>query len=183
MGMPATREFWTVEDVYGLPDDGQRYETVNGELLVTPGPNLIHQLVVHQLATELELYVRRERVGMVLTGPAEATQRNVTRVQPDVMVAPADWRETRRYGSIDQLLLVAEVVSPSSRRGDRFTKRVEFQRQRVPLYWVIDPDAESVEAWRPDDERPQLIRDALHWQPAGASAPFTLPLAALFAAP
>lgn len=45
MGMPATKEFWTVQDVYDLPDDGNRYETVNGELLVTPGPGLVHQLV------------------------------------------------------------------------------------------------------------------------------------------
>jgi Uma2 family endonuclease len=181
MGMPATKEFWTVQDVYDLPDDGNRYETVNGELLVTPGPGFGHQLVTGTLYAALRSYLARWPVGVPLLGPAEATKGDVTRVQPDVFVASNAWRATKRYGAVAELLLVAEVLSPSSRRGDRFTKRVEFQRQGVPLYWVIDPDARTVEAWRPGADYPETVVATLEWWPAGAGEAFRLGLGELFA--
>jgi Uma2 family endonuclease len=180
MSMAAHKEFWTVQDVYDLPDDGNRYETVNGELIVTPGPGFGHQLIAGALYAELRAYLARWPVGVPLLGPAEATHHDVTLVQPNVFVASPTWRATRHYGRVSELLLVVEVLSPSSRRGDRFTKRVEFQRQGVPLYWVIDPDARTVEAWRPGSDFPELIADALEWWPTGAGEPFRLPLGTLF---
>jgi Uma2 family endonuclease len=181
MLMPATKDFWTVEDVYALPDDGNRYETVNGELLVTPGPGFAHQLVAGALYAALRSYLHQWPTGVVLFGPAEATRGNVTRVQPDVFVAAPAWRANQRYGAVKELLLVAEILSPSSRRHDRFTKRVEFQREGVPLYWVIDPLDRTVEAWEPSRELPSPVTDALRWHPAGAREPFVLPLSDLFA--
>jgi Uma2 family endonuclease len=180
MSMAAPKEFWTVQDVYDLPDDGNRYETVNGELIVTPGPGFGHQLIAGALHAELRAYLARWPVGVPLLGPAEATHHDVTRVQPDVFVASSTWRATRRYGRVSELLLVVEVLSPSSRRGDRFTKRVEFQRQGVPLYWVIDPDARTVEAWRPGQDFPERVTGSLEWWPDGAAEPFRLSLETLF---
>ncbi|MDX2182390.1 MAG: Uma2 family endonuclease [Gemmatimonadaceae bacterium] len=179
--MAAPKEFWTVQDVYDLPDDGNRYETVNGELLVTPGPGFAHQLIAGALYAELRAYLAKWPVGVPLYGPAEATKGDVTRVQPDVFVASNAWRAAKRYGAVAELLLVAEVLSPSSRRGDRFTKRVEFQRQGVPLYWLIDPDARTVEARRPGSDFAEPVADALEWWPAGAGEAFRLSLRELFA--
>jgi Uma2 family endonuclease len=85
-----------------------------------------------------------------------------------------DWKQVKR------LLLVAEVLSPSSARADRFTKRLEYQRQGIPLYWIVDGDAKRVEIWTPDAEAPYIERDRLDWCPAGAQIPFSLPLADLF---
>ena len=78
------------------------------------------------------------------------------------------------------LLLVAEVLSPSSARGDRFTKRLRYREAGVPLYWVVDGDDRSVEIWTPSDDFPTLERDSLAWHPAGAREPFRLSLEELF---
>ena len=80
------------------------------------------------------------------------------------------------------LLLVAEVLSPSTPRHDRFTKRRRYQEARVPLYWIVDGDARQVEVWTPGDAFPRIERGRLVWQPEGAPAPFTLPLQELFRA-
>jgi Uma2 family endonuclease len=180
MGMPAAKDFWTVQDVYDLPDDGNRYETVNGEPLVTPGPSYRHQAIVTRLVVPLQTYVERHGLGMVMKAPAEATRGEVTRVQPDLMVIPPAWMQQRRYGSVGDLLLVVEILSPSSRRADRFTKRVEYQRQGVELYWVVDPQTRTVEAWTPATDLPTPVGDTLRWHPAGVIEPFTLPVAAIF---
>jgi Uma2 family endonuclease len=74
------------------------------------------------------------------------------------------------------------VLSPSTPRHDRFTKRRRYQEARVPLYWIVDGEGRHVEVWTPDDVFPQVERDRLVWQPAGAGAPFTLPLQELFRA-
>lgn len=74
------------------------------------------------------------------------------------------------------LLLVAEVLSPLSARGDRFLKRLRYREAGVPLYWVVDGDERSVEVWTPADDFPQLERERLVWHPAAAPEPFTLTL-------
>jgi Uma2 family endonuclease len=87
-----------------------------------------------------------------------------------------DWRAIR------DLLLVAEVLSPSTPRHDRFTKRRRYQEARVPLYWIVDGDAREVEVWTPRDAFPRVERDRLVWQSGRAGAPFTLALEELFRA-
>jgi Uma2 family endonuclease len=80
------------------------------------------------------------------------------------------------------VLLVAEVLSPSTLRHDWFTKRRRYHEARVPLYWIVDGDARQVEVWTPEDVFPRIERDRLTWQPEGTSAPFTLSLQELFRA-
>ena len=101
-------------------------------------------------------------------------------VQPDLFVVPLEQARTLDWAQMTDLLLVVEVLSPSSRRADRFTKRLEYQRQRMPLYWIVDPDERSVEVWAPDDSLPRFERERLAWHPAGAHAPFELSLLELF---
>jgi len=78
------------------------------------------------------------------------------------------------------LRLVVEVLSPSSLRADRFTKRRLYQERSIPLYWLIDGDRHVVEVWTPEDRFPVVERDRLAWNPVGARRPFTLALADLF---
>jgi Uncharacterized protein conserved in cyanobacteria len=63
------------------------------------------------------------------------------------------------------MLLVVEVLSPSTARADRPRKRLIYQDQGVPEYWIIDPAARLVERWRPEDARPEQIADELVWRP------------------
>lgn len=179
MGMAAPI-YRTADEVRALPEDGNRYEVVRGELLVTPSPRLLHQEIVGRLFLALREYLDAERVGHALASPADISWGPDTLVQPDVFVVPLAQARTLDWRRIEDLLLVAEVLSPSSARSDRFTKRVEYQRRRVPLYWIVDPDGGRVEIWTPDDTAPRLERERLVWQPAGAGQAFGLELPVLF---
>jgi Uma2 family endonuclease len=131
--------------------------------------------------TVLANYLDRERVGTVLVSPADISwgRRDVL-VQPDVFVVPGRAGPALEWVDVRALLLAVEVLSPSSLRADRFTKRCLYQERAVPLYWVVDAGEQQVEVWTPDAEFATIERDRLVWQPAGASQPLVLPLADLF---
>lgn len=183
MGMPDTLTpvYWTADMARRLPEDGNRYEVVYGELLVTPAPRLWHQRLVLRLASALEEYLARHpRAGVAFTSPADISWGQDVLLQPDVFVVPVEQARALDWSAIHDLVLVAEVLSPSTPRHDRFTKRRRYQEARVPLYWIIDGDGRQVEVWTPADAFPSIERDRLVWQPEGAGAPFTLPLQELF---
>lgn len=106
-------------------------------------------------------------------GPSSASR-------PDVFVVPPEQARTLDWARVKDLLLVAEILSPSSARSDRFAKRIEYQRRGVSLYWAVDPDERRVEVWTPDDPAPRLERTLLVWHPVDAGRPFELDLELLF---
>ena len=179
MGMAAPT-YWTAEMVRQLPDDGNRYEVVHGELLVTPAPRFDHQLLVSRLAVAIAKYLDQEPVGIMLTSPADISWGRDVLVQPDVFVVPHDEAKSREWSRIRSLLLVVEVLSPSTARADRFTKRHRYQEAGVPLYWIVDGDEQRIEVWTPASELPVMETQRLVWRPVGAGQEFTLALAELF---
>ena len=182
MGMPETLQRWTAARVRELPDDGKRYEVVDGELLVTPAPRFDHQRAVGALHIALHGYLSGMRVGEVVMSPADIEFDPMTLVQPDVFVVPLkEGRRPKTWADIHGLLLAIEVLSPSTARADRTTKRRRYQRAGVPEYWVVDLDARLVERWRPDDERPEVLTDRLAWQPDPSAPSFELELSRFFA--
>lgn len=164
MGMPDTARRYTVEEVLAFPPDGNRYELVAGELLVTPAPSPHRQVLVAELLAALHGYLAPWRATVrVFPGPADIFWSPDDYVQPDIVVVPArevtgDWRDCQT------LLLAVEVISPSSARYDRVTKRRLYQRQGVATAWLVDPLARVVEVWHPADERPQVVTEVLTWQ-------------------
>lgn len=182
MGMPQATQEWTAEMVRALPDDGKRYEVIDGELFVTPAPRLLHQRAVLEIATPLRSYVRLHDLGELLCSPADIEFDPKTLVQPDVFVAPlTQGRRPRTWKEVRGLLLAVEVLSPSTARADRVVKRRRYQRAGVPEYWVVDLDARLVERWRPGDERPELISETLTWQPLPSAEALAIDLPAFFA--
>ena len=179
MGMAAPI-YYTAETVRALPDDGNRYETVHGELLVTPAPRAWHQEVMLRLVTALRAYLQANPVGVALASPADISWGPDILVQPDVFVVALDEARTLDWARMRTLFLAVEVLSPSTARYDRFTKRRLYQEVGVATYWVVDPDAREVEVWTPEAAFPVRVRDSLSWAPAGASAPFTLEMDKLF---
>ncbi len=181
MGMVAPI-YYTAEQVIAMPDDGNRYEVVHGELLVTPAPRFWHEVLVARLIEEVGVYLRGNRVGIVLGSRGDIVYGPRTKVEPDVFVVPLSEARALDWKQVKRLLLVAEVLSPSSARGDRFPKRLEYQRQGIPLYWIMDGEARTVEVWTPDAESPRILSgtDELEWWPAGAETRFSLPLRHLF---
>jgi Uma2 family endonuclease len=185
MAMPAVKRRWTAREVRQLiaesPLATPRYELVDGELLVTPSPSWPHQRAVSLLLGALQEYLKRERVGGVATSPFDVELAPESLVQPDVFVVPThEARRLRTEMPAGELLLAVEVLSPSSGRHDRVTKRPHYQRH-VPEYWIVDLDARLFERWRPGDERPEIVTETLEWNPAGTTEAFALDLIRYFA--
>lgn len=181
MHMPATRRHWTAAAVRGLPDDGNRYELIDGELLVTPAPRWSHQRAVGELYYRLRLYLEQERVGEVVTSPADIELEPDTIVQPDIFVVPpSGGKPLSEWPDIKDLLVACEVLSPSTARYDRVTKRRFFSRAWVLEYWVVDPDGELFERTLHGDEKVEIISEELIWHPPGAAAPFVLSVPEFF---
>ena len=186
MAMPALQgRHWSVREVRRLIADAPlatpRYELVAGELLVTPSPAALHQSAVGLLLVTLDSYARKNLIGVAYTSPFDVELEPESLVQPDVFVTST--HEARRLLTempARELLVAVEVISPSSARYDRVTKRALYQRH-VSDYWVIDLNARLVERWIPNDDRPEIILDTLVWRPEGASEPFTLEVAGYFA--
>lgn len=185
MAMPALQErYWTADDVRALPDDGKRYECIDGELLVTPAPRGLHQLALRELFLRLQPYVVEHGLGELLWSPADIELEPKALVQPDLFVLQLKDGITRfrQWTDIRTLLLAIEVLSPSTARYDRVVKRRFFQRTGVAEYWIVDLDAQLVERWRPQDDSPEIISETLRWQPAGVPVPLEISLPAWFAA-
>lgn len=185
MAMPALARRWTAKEVRALVDANPlstpRYELVDGELLVTPGPRLLHQEAVALLLVALRQYLETERVGHAIASPSDVELEPEFLTQPDLFVVPSDeWQRVRFERIVRALILTVEILSPSSAGHDRVRKRPGYQRH-VPEYWIVDLDARLVERWRPNDERPEILTSTVQWQPSGASAPLTIDLAAYFA--
>jgi Uma2 family endonuclease len=182
MHMPAFRRQWTVEDLQDLPDDGRRYEVIDGELFVTPSPSAAHQRALGILYRRIAEYLDREPVGYVFFAPADVTFSAKRGVQPDLFVAPAvDGRSPKSFSDVKRLLLAVEVLSPSTARADRVVKRAMYRDEDVPQFWIVDLDSRTFERSTPADSRVEVLDERIEWRPDGASAPLGIDVAAYFA--
>lgn len=173
---------WTVEDLERLPDDGNRYEIIDGALYVTPVPSLTHQRACANLLNFLQAYLETHGFGEVFIAPCDLEFSRDTMVEPDLMVLPTTRGPLpHRWHGSDGVLLAIEVLSPTTARGDRQAKRQLYQRERIAEYWIVDLEARLVERWRPDDERPEILVESLTWMPASVPEPFVIPLPEYFA--
>ena len=143
---------WTYDDLLALPDDGRRWEIVEGVLYEMPAPPWIHSVIVMTLAIAWGQLVRGLG-GMIATAPTDVFLRGANPVQPDIMIAlpgnPGSPGERGYHGVPD---LIVEVLSPSTRGHDTLTKRSLYARAGVREYWLVDPDARSVEVLSLDGE-------------------------------
>jgi Uma2 family endonuclease len=183
MHMPNLRRTWTVDDLQDLPDDGNRYEVIDGELFVTPAPSLTHQRAVLRLSRILGDYLDKEPVGELVIAPADVVFSGKRSVQPDLFVTPlVNGRRPRRFEEVGRLLLAVEVLSPTTARADRVVKRTLYRDQGVPEFWIVDLDSRTIERSTPTEARPEILVDELAWQPEGASSPLVIDVAAYFTA-
>lgn len=183
MAMPATRTEWTVDMLDALPDDGNRYELIDGELFVTPAPSDVHQLVVGALYARLRAYLRPFDVGRALVSPSDVRRedRRRNRVQPDVFVVRLIEKKRPPYPfDLADLLLAVEVESPSNPAYDYQTKRKLYLSSGVPEYWIVNPETFTFARWRGATDVADLLTASLEWQPAGMPSPFILDIAEFF---
>jgi len=180
MGMPQPSATWTAAQVRLLPVDGKRYEVIGGELLVTPAPGRPHQRAVGRLFLLIATYLESTGRAEVLFSPADIEIDEHTLVQPDLFVLPLpEGRRSPNWTDVTTLLLAVEVLSPSTARYDRLTKRHLYQQQGVE-YWIVDLDARIVERWLPGSDRPEILAEHLGWQPDPGRPPLAIDLEQLF---
>lgn len=145
-GWPAQRQ-WRYVDYLHLPDDGRRYEIIEGVLYVANAPSFDHQFAVGETFAYLRQFVREQQLGVVLTAPFEVHLSETSKpVQPDVFFI----RKERQPTSGDRIFvgapdLIVEVISPSSIRLDRSIKFDTYERYGVAEYWLVDLKWRGVE--------------------------------------
>jgi len=138
MAMPATgtpHRRWTDEEFYSARDAapaGERWELVDGEVLVTPSPHWIHQRVIARLFVQIEAYVRQYALGEAFPSPLDVKLEPGLVLQPDLLVVPAG-ELRRRSDAVGRLLLAVEILSPTSARHDRVTKRPRYRTRPRPF--------------------------------------------------
>ena len=181
MAMPATTKRWTLEEVHSLPDDGNKYELIHGELYVTPPPSPEHDTTIARLTALLIPHVIRHELGLVYH-PRSVIRWRGSEVEPDLMVrrAPMEvFEKDEDWERMPTPLLVVEVSSRSTRRRDVGPKRDFYMEVGVPEYWFIDRPYRSLRVVRPgvDDI---AVGDSYRWQPAGASEPLIVDVQAIF---
>ncbi|HEY5596635.1 MAG TPA: Uma2 family endonuclease [Candidatus Bipolaricaulota bacterium] len=153
----------TYEDYVHLPDDGKRYEILEGEVFVTPAPKTKHQIISLNLAVVLQQHVRKHKLGRVLTAPTDVILSRTNVLQPDLLFLS---NERLRYLSEKNVQgapdLVVEILSEFTEDQDRTAKRQLYARYGVRVYWLIDPDAETLEAYELDPAKRSFRHNATY---------------------
>jgi Uma2 family endonuclease len=180
MLMATKTSRWTRFDLERFPEDGNRYEVLDGELLVTPQSSPRHQQVAMELAGALYEYCKEHEAGAIV-GPA-AVIFGENELQPDIEILPfGAIRPKAKWEKLPCPLLVVEVLSPfaASRRRDLDVKRVAYLRLGVPEYWVVDHEKRLVHVWS-GGRAVKIVTDVLRWNPDSAVIPFERSLEELF---
>ncbi|HZS44945.1 MAG TPA: Uma2 family endonuclease [Blastocatellia bacterium] len=147
----TTKPLATIADLELMPDDGNRYEIIEGEIIVSRSPSIIHQIIFGNLLTELRLFLRSNPIGVVLGGIGVILD-DLNGVIPDIVFVSNKKRDEiasgeRINGAPD---LVIEILSPGKEnaRRDRVIKRQTYGNFEVSEYWIVDGENRSVELYR-----------------------------------
>lgn len=130
----------TLADLENTPDDGRRYELIDGQIVVSDSPGWEHQKVSGRILRHLDAWVEQRGLGQVVAGPVAIVLDQVNVVLPDIVYASnanlRNIREGRYYGALD---IVVEVVSPTSKDHDTITKMFLYARAGMTEYWLVEP--------------------------------------------
>jgi Uma2 family endonuclease len=146
--LPSGRAF-SRRDLESMPDDGRRYELVDGALIVTPAPSRAHQRAAAALYDTLRSAAPGE--FLVLFAPVDVVVGEDTVLQPDLLVVRDE--EFRDETLPVRPLLAVEILSPSTRHLDLSLKLARYETAGCPSYWVLDPEEGSLMAWEMTDGR------------------------------
>jgi Uma2 family endonuclease len=140
---------WTYADFLRLPDDGVRYEIIDGVLYMTNAPDPAHQYAVGEVFAEMHRRAKEQNLGAVYMAPIEVHLSGIAQpVQPDVLFIMAERRSIVKEKYIEGPPdLIVEVTSPSTARLDRKVKLDAYERAGVREYWIVNPRTRFVEVY------------------------------------
>lgn len=139
---------WTYKAYAALPDDGCRYEVVQGVLIMSPAPAPEHQSVLGEIYSYLRERIQLTGRGLVYMGPldVELSEENV--FQPDVLVILNEHRDRfQKNHFVGAPDLAVEIISPSSATYDRLTKHDTYEEAGIPEYWLVHPKRRTIEVF------------------------------------
>ena len=137
---------WTYDDYAAIPDDGQRYEVINGVLYMCPAPNMRHQDISVEIVGYLRQFVKLAGLGRVFHPPTDVELAPGDIVQPDAFVVLNEHLDRMTYSRlIGAPDLVVEILSPGTKRYDLREKLDAYTRAHVPEYWIVSPAKRTVE--------------------------------------
>lgn len=179
MAMAISVPVYTVDDLENFPDDGNRYELLDGVLLVTPAPAAIHQLVVSRIQTKLAIALQETGLAHVV-GPGAVVRRPRTQLEPDILVYPSRFSPRTDWPKITEHWLAVEVLSRSSRVYDREFKRDAYFALGVQQVWLVDWRDRCIEVCRAP-RKTRRVRDTVRWHVPAVDVTVTLHLSEIFA--
>jgi Uma2 family endonuclease len=146
---PPLQGDWTYEDYARLPDNGMRYEVIEGNLYMSPAPRPSHQDAAGRIYAKLLTYLEDNVLGAVYMSPIDVRFPDVADpVQPDVVVIAAEHRYMIAEKWIEGVPdLLVEVLSPTRPGNDRRIKFDAYARAGVPEYWIVDPADRTIEVY------------------------------------
>jgi Uma2 family endonuclease len=150
----------TVSDLDSLPDDGNRYELIEGELYVSRAPSLSHQMIITNLIASIKTYLDAKPIGVVVPGPGVLFS-SIDGVIPDIVYFSNEKKleivKGERLGGATEL--VVEIVSPGidNKRRDRIVKRHLYSKFGVHEYWIVDPEKKILEVYKLSDRTLVLV--------------------------
>jgi Uma2 family endonuclease len=171
----------TQEDYYNLPDNGLRYQLIDGELYMAPAPNLYHQTISGNLEFVFRSYLEQNPLGILLHAPVDVVFHTESIWQPDIIIVLNANRHILKQQRCEGVPdFVVEILSPNNR--DLHTKRTIYAREGVTEYWIIDPDAKKTLIYRFDENMNEPVTQIK--SPAKVTSPLfpglTIELDAIF---
>jgi Uma2 family endonuclease len=179
---------WTYAEYARLPESGStRHEVIAGDVAVTPAPTSRHQRIAAELVSYLHTYTRAHGLGQVYVGPLDILFAAGDYFQPDIVFIRADRLDILSERGVEAPPdLVVEIPSPATAHRDRGIKLDRYRMYGVPEYWIVDPEANRIEAWhlREGAEAPESMgsEGRFLWEPTSDATPLEIDLADLFRA-
>ena len=177
MSMGALSKVWTLDQLHRLPDDGNKYELVHGELLVTPAPAPSHEVVLTRLHNLLFPYVAAHDLGWIFR-PRAVIRFEGSEVEPDLMVRLPPTNPKLDWEHHPMPILVVECTSRATRRRDYTIKRAFYRKAGIPEYWIVDRTSSTIHTFRRDGE--DVASDEMTWTPSSVAEPLRFRVADVF---
>jgi Uma2 family endonuclease len=178
MHMATALKRWTLEELDSLPDDGNRYEVIDGELFVTPAPSDFHETLGAKLTRLLDPFVAHHGLGYIYR-PRAVVRVDKSQVEPDLMVRRPQRTKNAAWQDAPRPSLVIEIISPATRRRDFTYKRDLYMRIGIGEYWIVDPEQQAITVIR-NGEPDHVADKRLVWTPDGISESLEIDLYDLF---
>jgi Uma2 family endonuclease len=147
--IPNRLEVFTYEDYKNLPDNGKRYEIINGELYMVPAPTLGHQDTIGEFYFTIKSFLQTNPLGKIYLAPTDIVFSEIDVLQPDlIFVSKGKFDILTRENIQGAPDLVIEVLSPGTEKRDRTIKLKAYSKFGVKEYWMANDERETAEIWR-----------------------------------